>query len=200
MATEPGASTVPPTAATAQSAPGSPEVLERRRTGWDVVVGVLLIIGGVLVLGDVAIATAISVLFLGWVAFFAGVGMLVGALVRIRTSGAWSVALGGGILAVLGLFILRNPAIGALALTLLAGSMFLAAGVTRVFVSGHFGSGRWIMIVSGLISVGLGLFVLLNLVTATLTLLGILLGVQILIEGMTLLVAGRVRFVRNLEG
>jgi uncharacterized membrane protein HdeD (DUF308 family) len=200
MATEPSASTVPPTAAAAQTSPGSSEVVERRRTGWDVVVGVLLIIAGVFVLGDVAIATAISVLLLGWVAFFSGVGMLVGALVRIRTGGAWSAALGGGILAVLGLFILRNPAIGALALTLLAGSLFLAAGVTRIFVSGHFGRGRWIMIVSGLISVSLGLFVLLNLITATLTLLGILLGVQVLIEGMTLLVAGRVRFVRNLEG
>jgi uncharacterized membrane protein HdeD (DUF308 family) len=160
---------------------------------------VLLIVAGVFILGDVAVATTISVLLLGWVAFFSGIGMLVGALVRLRSSGSWSAALGGGVLAVLGLFILRNPVVGALALTLLAGSMFLAAGVTRVYLAGHFGRGRWVMIISGLISVGLGVFVLLNLITATLTLLGILLGVQILIEGMTLLVAGRMRFVHHAD-
>jgi membrane protein HdeD len=189
-----------PTAATAEPSADPPEVAERRRTGWDVLVGVLLIFAGVFVLGDVVIATAISVLLLGWVAFFSGVGMLVGALVRIRSGGSWSAALGGAVLAVLGVFIMRNPVIGALALTLLAGSLFLTTGVIRIFMSGHFGRDRWIIVISGLVSVGLGVFVLLNLINATLTLLGVLLGVQILIEGMTLLVAGRVRFVRAEPG
>jgi membrane protein HdeD len=196
MTTEPDASTPRSAAAPAEST-DPPEVVQRRRTGWDVLVGVLLILAGSFVLGDVAIATAISVLLLGWVAFFSGIGMLVGALVRIRSGGSWSAALGGGVLAVLGLFILRNPVVGALALTLLAGSLFLATGIIRIFMSGHFGPDRWIVVISGLVSVGLGVFVLLNPIRATLTLLGVLMGVQILIEGTTLLVAGRVRIVRG---
>lgn len=166
------------------------------RTGWDIALGILLIIGGFVVLGDVVLATVISVRLLGWITLIAGTVMLVGSLRRIKTGGFWSSALGGAGLAVLGLFILRNPLIGALSLTLLAGSLFLTTGLVRIFTSGQFQRDRWLVIVSGVISVGLGAFVLFNLVTATLTLLGVLLGVQTLIEGVTLLVAGRARYVR----
>ncbi|HXV91869.1 MAG TPA: DUF308 domain-containing protein [Pseudonocardia sp.] len=167
--------------------------LERRRTGWDIVVGILLVIGGLLVLANAVIATAVSVLAIGWMALIAGVVVLIGSLFRIRSGGFWSAALGGAMLAVLGLFILRNPALGALSLTLLAGSLFLAAGLTRILAAGQIGESRWLMIVSGVISVFLGLFVLFNVAEATFTLLGILLGVQVLIEGLTLLAAGRIR-------
>jgi membrane protein HdeD len=172
-------------------------VAQRRRTGWDVVLGVLLIIGGFIILGDVVVATVVSVRLLGWVVLIAGLVMLVGSLWKIRSGGFWSAALGGVGLAVLGLFILRNPLVGALSLTLLAGSLFLTTGLVRLFTSGQFQGDRWIVIISGLISVGLGVFVLFNLVTATFTLLGVLLGVQTLVEGITLLVAGRVRYVTS---
>lgn len=168
-------------------------VLERRRTGWDVVFGVLLLIGGFVVLGNAVLATAISVLLLGWTALIAGVVLLVSALFRIGSGGFWSAALGGAVLAVLGLFLLRNPGVGALSLTLVAGSMFLATGLVRVFLGFQVAEARWLLVISGLISVGLGLLVLFNLMAATLTLLGVLLGVQTLLEGVTLLVAGRLR-------
>lgn len=194
MATQPKASTADLDATTADPSATPPQVAHRRRSGWDVFVGVALIGVGSFILGDVVIATAISVLLLGWVAFFSGIGMLAGALVRMRSGGFWATALGGVALSVLGLFILRNPVIGAVALTLMAGSLFLTTGVVRIFMSGHFGPGRWVVIVAGLVSLGLGLFVLSNPITATPALLGVLLGVQILIEGMTLIGAGRVRF------
>ena len=52
---------------------------------------------------------------------------------------------------------------------------------------------RALLVLSGLISAGLGLWVLLNLTTATLTLLGTLLALQTVIEGVTLIAVGRVR-------
>lgn len=167
--------------------------LERRRTGGDVVFGVLLLIGGVVILGNVVVATAVSVLLLGWMALFSGVVLLVSALFRIGSGGFWSAALGGAVLAVLGLFLLRNPGVGALTLTLLAGSMFLVTGLVRIFLAFQITEARWLLVISGVISAGLGLFVLFNLVAATLTLLGVLMGVQTLLEGMTLLFVGRLR-------
>lgn len=167
--------------------------LERRRTGWDVALGILLIIGGLFILGDVVTATVLSVFFIGWAALIAGVVLLVGAISRLRSGGFWSAALGGAMLVVLGLFVLRNPVIGALSLTLLAGSLFLATGLTRIFVGTQAPRSRALLVVSGLISVGLGLWVLFNLTTATLTLLGILLGVQVVLEGATRLTVGSVR-------
>jgi uncharacterized membrane protein HdeD (DUF308 family) len=52
---------------------------------------------------------------------------------------------------------------------------------------------RSLLIVSGILSIILGLIVLFNLTIAVPSLLGLLLGVQIVIEGVTLLVAGRLR-------
>jgi membrane protein HdeD len=177
-----------------QAATGRPDpVAQRVRSGWDIGLGILLIIGGAVIVGDVALATAISVRLIGWVVLIVGTVMVVGSLRRIRSGGPWSAVLGGVGLAVLGLFILRNPLIGALSLTLLAGSLFLTTGLVRIFSSGQYQGDRWFVLIIGVVSVGLGLFVLSNLVTASLTLLGLLLGGQTLIEGITLLVAGRVR-------
>jgi membrane protein HdeD len=167
--------------------------LERRRTGVDIVVGLLLIVAGVILLGNVVFATVVSVLLLGWTALISGVVLVVGTLLRIRSGASWTVALGGVVLVVLGLFILRNSAIGALTLTLLAGSMFLTTGLVRVFGASVVPEARALLVVSGLISAALGLWVLLNLTTATLTLLGTLLALQTLVEGVTLIAVGRVR-------
>jgi uncharacterized membrane protein HdeD (DUF308 family) len=167
--------------------------LTRRRTGWDVIVGTLVILAGFIILGDTVLATEISVLLVGWTALFSGVVLLVGAFLRLTSSGFLSAALGGAVLAVLGLFVLRNPDVGALSLTLLAGSLFLASGLTRIFVSSHLPVLRVPLLISGLISLALGLFVLFNLAEASHTLLGVLLGVQTVLEGVTLIVAGRVR-------
>lgn len=167
--------------------------LVHRRTAVDMILGLLIVVAGLVLLGNVVFATAISVLVLGWTVLFAGVVEIVTAFFRIKSGGFFSAALGGAILTVLGVFILRNPLIGAVALTLLAGSLFLASGLTRIFASAQFTQGRWVLIASGIISVLLGLWVLFNIGTATLTLLGTLLGIQTLLEGVTLLAVGRLR-------
>ena len=174
--------------------------LERRRTGGDIAVGVLLVIAGIILLGNVVFATVVSVLLTGWTALIAGLVLIAGTLLKIREGGSWVVAFGGVVLAVLGLFILRNTTIGALTLTLLAGSMFLATGLLRVFGGALVPEARAVLIVSGLISVVLGLWILLNLTTATLTLLGTLLALQTLLEGITLVAVGRVRPVTSPSG
>ncbi|MGB3954692.1 MAG: DUF308 domain-containing protein [Brooklawnia sp.] len=167
--------------------------LERRRTVWDVIFGILMVIAGVFLLGNVVLATAVSVLVFGWTTLISGIIMLIAALARIRQGGWLAAALGGAVLIVVGLFILRNPVIGAVALTMVAGSLFLVSGIVRIFAAFEVPAGKVILIISGLISVGLGIWVLLNIVPATLSVLGIILGVQVLLEGLTLIAVGRLR-------
>lgn len=167
--------------------------LVRSRSGWDIFFGLVLVVLGFVVLGDAILATAVSVLFLGWMSLIGGVVLLVASLFRIKSGGFWSALLGGALLAVLGVVILRNPVLTAVTLTLLAGSFFLVGGIVRIFGAFQYPHGRWILVLSGIISIGLGLIVLLNLAEASLLLLGILLGVQTVIEGITLAVVGRVR-------
>lgn len=167
--------------------------LVRSRSGWDIFFGLVLVVLGFVVLGDAILATAVSVLFLGWMSLIGGVVLLVASLFRIKSGGFWSALLGGALLAVLGVVILRNPVLTAVTLTLLAGSFFLVGGIVRIVGAFQYPHGRWILVLSGIISIGLGLIVLLNLAEASLLLLGILLGVQTVIEGITLAVVGRVR-------
>lgn len=165
----------------------------RRRTAWDVIVGLLLVLAGVFLLGNVVFATAISVWVIGWTSLVSGILLLLGAVFRIKTGGFWSAVLGGAVLTVVGLFILRNPAVGAVALTLASGMTFFVSGLARMAWSFAEGPGRLVLFVSGLVSLGLGFYVLFNLGTATLVLLGTLLGIQTLLEGITLIAVGRLR-------
>jgi uncharacterized membrane protein HdeD (DUF308 family) len=168
-------------------------VVERRRTGWDVVLGVVLVLAGLFVLGNAVVATFLSVLLLGWIAIGSGVVTLVGAFVRRESGVSWSAALGGAVLIVLGVIMVRDPLAGAAGLTLLAGALFLAVGLTRVLAATQVPSARVVLIISGVLSIVLGLVVLFNLSVAVPSLLGLLLGIQVLVEGATILVAGRVR-------
>ena len=170
-------------------------LIERRRTGWDVAIGALLLLGGVVLLVDATVATTVSVLFIGWLLVAAGVLGLVGAMFRIGRSGFWSAALGGGLLTVLGIFVLTHTGATALTLTLLAGVVFLVSGVMRVAASFQEPEFRFLLLLGGIVSAVLGLIVLFNLVQASLVLLGVLVGVQLLVDGLMMMLIGRYHVV-----
>jgi uncharacterized membrane protein HdeD (DUF308 family) len=169
--------------------------LERSRSGWDIVWGVLLLVAGFAVLAHAAVATAVSVYFLGWLAVIGGLVGLVAGLFRIGKGGFWPAIISGALLLVLGVVILRNPAASVVTLTLLAGTLFLMGGVLRLVAAFQIDQNRGIMIFSGAVSLILGLLVVFNLFEASFVLLGVLLGVQALVDGITLLVLGRWRVV-----
>ncbi|MBV9060142.1 MAG: DUF308 domain-containing protein [Pseudonocardiales bacterium] len=130
----------------------------------DVILGVLLVVVGLVILGDVVIATVVTVRFLGWFTLIAGIVEFIGAFARMRSGHFWSTALGGALLVVLGLLMLRNTATAALALTVVAGALFLVSGLVRVAVSFSVPVRRWVLLFGGLASVALGLIVLFNIV------------------------------------
>jgi uncharacterized membrane protein HdeD (DUF308 family) len=162
-----------------------------RRTGWDVVLGALLVIGGLVILGDAALATTVSLLLIGWVLLIVGVLGLVASLFRIGKSGFWSAALSGGLLTVLGLFFLNNTEAAAVTLTLIAGAIFLTSGIVRLVVSAQDRDYRVPLLLGGIVSTALGLIVLFNLFDASFVLLGVLLGIQVLVDGITMMLVGR---------
>ena len=171
--------------------------MERSRSGWDIVWGVLLIVAGIAILAHAVAATVVSVYFLGWLALISGIVALVAGLFRIGKGGFWPAIISGALLLVLGIVMLRNPLVAAATLTLLAGTLFLMGGVIRLVAAFQIDQNRGIMVFSGLVSVALGLIVLLNAEQSTLLLLGTLLGVQALMDGITLLVLGRWRVTDN---
>src|SRR3954447_22674811 len=165
--------------------------LQMRRTGWDVVLGGILVVGGLVILGDAALATKVSITFIGWLLLSLGLLGLLAAVLQIGKRGFWSMALAGGLLTVLGLFFVRNTHAAAVTLTLIAGVTFLASGVMRLMMSGQDPAYRLPLMFGGILSVGLGLIVLFNLFDASYVLVGVLLGIQVLVDGMTMLLVGR---------
>jgi uncharacterized membrane protein HdeD (DUF308 family) len=167
--------------------------LERRRTGWDVVVGVLTAVAGILVLGHVALASVISVLFLGWMLLVSGVVLAVGAIANWGDpSRRWNLAW-GAVLGLLGLGFVRNPGVGLLTLTLLAGSLLFVAGVVRIVLAFQTDAARALLVISGAVTVALSLMILLGWPYSALWFVGTIVGVELLIDGITIALTGRLR-------
>lgn len=172
--------------------------IERRRTLWDVVLGALLVVGGIVVLANAVLATAVSVIFLGWATLVAGIVLGLGSFLRERGGGFPFGIVAGVLLAVLGLLILRNVGATATLLTAVVAFAFLGSGLIRVALARQHGRvARWTLVVSGVISAGLGVFVLLELSAVSWVLLGTLLGIEIIIDGLTFIVVGRFTLVRD---
>ncbi|MFC4669043.1 HdeD family acid-resistance protein [Seohaeicola nanhaiensis] len=163
------------------------------------VIGVLLIFGGILALAN-PLAASIAVTTLVGAMFLAS-GVLQ-AWFLFRDPGAQH-RLWNGLVALLtivaGVWLLTNPLEGTVSLTLILGVVFLIMGVMRLLISSRL-SGTpffWLMLLSGLASVAIGLLVFTDFQSAATSLLGILLGIQLLAEGAGLAAIGL--FSRRLD-
>jgi membrane protein HdeD len=169
--------------------------LQRRRTTWDLLLGALSALAGVFVLGHVAFASLVSILFVGWMLLVGGIVLAVSAVVGWSDpTHRWDLA-SGALLAILGLGLVRNPGVGLLVLTLLAGSLLLLGGVVRLVAAFQDGAPRAVLVINGVVTILLGMMVLLNWPVSAVWFLGTILGVQLVLDGITLAAVGRIRVV-----
>jgi uncharacterized membrane protein HdeD (DUF308 family) len=159
----------------------------------DVGLGLLLVVMGALILGDVAIASVVSVLFVGWTLLLGGAVAIVVALFRIGRGGFWTGLLDGALSLVIGLVFVRNPHVTLLTLSLVAGALLVANGIVRIGLAFREPEQRFVLLLSGVLSVALGLMILNRWPESALWLLGTLLGVQVVVDGVLLMLLGRLR-------
>jgi uncharacterized membrane protein HdeD (DUF308 family) len=173
----------------------SSPTLEHRRTRWDIVLGLLLVIAGAVVLAHVAIASLVSILFIGWMLVAGGITLAVTGLLGWNSGRRWDLA-AGALLVVLGVGFLRNPGTGLLVLTLLAGSLLTVGGIIRMVAAFQPGSPRAALLVNGVLTLILGLMVLNRWPVSALWFLGTILGLQLILDGFTTALSGRLRAAR----
>jgi membrane protein HdeD len=101
---------------------------------------------------------------------------------------------------VLGFVLVTNPGAGLLALTLLAGSLLLVGGIVRIVAAFQPGTRTGLLIVNGVVTLLLGVLVLGRWPVSALWFLGTVLGVQLVLDGLTLAISGRVRPVEPASG
>ncbi|MEM8581763.1 MAG: DUF308 domain-containing protein [Pseudomonadota bacterium] len=157
-----------------------------------VLLGVLSIAFSLFVLGNavaasIAVTTLTGALFLvaGAVQIAAGVGA------DTTSSKVFSISM-GALAAFLGVSFMFNPLQGAISLSLLITILLAAGGIARIVFARRMKNTQffWPMLISGLLSIVLAIYILANFSTASVQLLGVLLGVELLFNGVSFIALG----------
>ena len=159
----------------------------RAKWGWIVGLGVVYVVAGVIALGSVVGATIAGVFYVGILMVIAGVAEVVHSF-QIKTWGRFLFWLALGVLYVVaGFDVVANPLLAAVGLTLLLGLVLVISGLTRIFLGLSMETERtWAgVVVSGIITLLLGLVILSHWPVSSLWALGIFLGVDLIVAGAT---------------
>lgn len=171
------------------------EVGERQmlRQSWGtfVALGALFTVLGVVGLVFVGLATLVTVLFVGWAFAIAGFASVIHAIIRKGWSGFWLDLLSGLVTGLAGVFIIMHPLEGATFLTGVIGVMFLVGGIFRL------GAGvamknpyaGW-FVMHGVVSILLGLMILSEWPSTAVWVIGTLVSIDLLMDGLRLISFG----------
>jgi uncharacterized membrane protein HdeD (DUF308 family) len=164
----------------------------RAKAGWIIALALVFLIGGIVALGSVVTATAASVLIVGIMMIIAGIAEVISAF-QVRTWGKFILWLLLGVLYIVaGLVTFSNPLLAAALLTLLLGASLVASGVMRLILAFSMKDGaRWgWVLLSGLITLLLGFVILSRWPVSSLYVLGVFLGIDLVIAGVSWLAIG----------
>ena len=164
---------------------GSDTAPLRAKWGWIVALGLIYLIAGFIALGSVAMATVVSVLVVGVMMIVSGVAEVISAF-QIKSWGKFLLwALLGVLYIIAGFVTFQNPLLAAVLLTLILGASLVVSGITRIFLA--FSMKReapWIWVVlSGVITLLLGVLVLLRWPVSSVYILGLFLGIDLIMAG-----------------
>lgn len=156
---------------------------------WMAVLAVISLIGGVLALFNPFAATLAATMMAGWVFALLGIVQIFQAF-QVQGWGGFIWALLFGLLSlIVGGSLIFNPLAGMISLTLLVAVLFIATGVVKILYSFSLrpvtGWG-WVLF-SGLVSLVLGVMILADFPASAASILGILLGVELISNGVLFL-------------
>lgn len=154
-----------------------------------IIVGVLSILAGILALANPLAATLTAELIAGWSFLFIGILEIIAAF-QVKGWGGriWIILLGIACV-ILGIVMLRNPLAGVVSLTILAASLFLVNGIFKVVASFSLRKtgGFWLLLLSGALSIILSIMIFSNFPASALTILGVMLAVELISNGIALI-------------
>jgi uncharacterized membrane protein HdeD (DUF308 family) len=157
----------------------------RAKWGWIVALGVLYTMAGFIALGSVMMATVASVFLVGVMMLIAGLGEVVGAF-QMKSWGKFILwVLLGALYIVAGFSAFENPLLAAAFLTLLLGAALVASGIMRVFLAFSMkAQTMWVwVLISGVVTLLLGVVILAHWPFSSLYILGLFLGIDLIFAG-----------------
>ncbi len=156
----------------------------RRSWGWLLLWGVLLIVAGAAAVAFPVLATVASVQVFGVLLLVAAGAQLAGAAVARGWGGVLTAVLCGALYFFAGVVLLERPLLGAAGYTLLLAMLFLAVGAARIAAGLiHRFSGWGWAVLSGVVSVALGVLIWQDLPGSALWVVGTFVGIDLLFAG-----------------
>lgn len=156
-----------------------------------VLLGVALIILGFIAIGSAVQATLISVGLLGVLLVVGGIFEIIHAFWAKAWSGFWMDLLLGALLVLTGLLLLNRPIISAFSITMIFSLYLMISGSFRMIASvvQRFENWGWVL-ASGVLSLILGMLIWAGLPSASLFIIGLFVGIDLIFMGMTWTILG----------
>lgn len=153
---------------------------------WFFIWGVSLVLLGVVAIGASTLATLVSVIFLGFIIFFAGLVVIIDTLTfwRNKWPGFPLHLIMGLIYAGVGLFLIAKPVEGSISLTLLLGVFYICLGAFRLAstISMRLPHWGWSFL-NAVITLFLGMLILSGWPASSLFIIGLFVGIDLVFAG-----------------
>lgn len=149
--------------------------------------GVLMVVAGVLALIYPLFSTVAVALFLGWMLIFAGIAQAVTLIGGAKVPHFWLQLISAVLAVVVGFLFLRNPAAGVGTLVLLMIVFFMVEGLAKIVFAltvRPLANWGWVL-ASGILGLVISFWLIAN-PGMSLFFLGILIGVQLIAEGVAI--------------
>jgi len=168
------------------------EKIESSRTAF-MWIGVAMVLVGILALLFPVVTTVAATYMIGWVLIFAGLVTLLGAF-SVQGTGPFFGELLLALLKLgLGVYLLRHPGVSIIFITLVLAAVFMVDGAVKLgFAIEMRQRGGWFwMVLSALVSIAAGLLIAAGLPETSLLVLGLLVGINFLGTGISLIMLSR---------
>ncbi|OKO88091.1 hypothetical protein AC629_11140 [Bradyrhizobium sp. NAS80.1] len=153
--------------------------------------GILLAVLGVAALILPPLASLAITIFLGWMFLISGIGGLIVTYWARSMPGFWWSLISAALAVLAGMLLLARPMQAVLTLTIVLGAYFLAEGVATIMYALEHRrelSSRWSwLLISGLLDIAISFMVITGLPSSAEWAIGILVGINLLFGGSTLI-------------
>ncbi len=157
----------------------------RVKSGWIITLGIVYVVAGFIALGSVVFATVVTVFVVGVMMLIAGIAEVINAF-QVKNWGKFLLWLLLGVLYIIAGFVtFENPLFAAALLTLMLGFALVASGIMRIILAFGMKEGApWVwVLLSGVVTLLLGLVILAHWPVSGLYILGLLLGIDLIFAG-----------------
>ena len=167
----------------------APDGVEGLSRGWFIGLGIFFILTGIGALIFPMMVTLSIEILIGTAMLLGGIFAVVHAFKAQQWKGFFLELLFALVYVVGGAFLLLDPLSGMLALTIILGISFLADGIIRTILAFKIKPEKswWLFLISGALSVILGLYAVFGLTSGSLALLGYMVGFNMLFAGIAFL-------------